>query len=273
MKLEEKSIIAITGPSGAGKTTLGDKLNNLTYVGTPKHCTTRRKRSDDKDGFYRYLTHEEYKQLNDNGEFLISSGDGPEIDKKYGNFYGVLIDDCIETWKTCSIIILFVSYKDLNTLIKLKEKGLNIDIINLTFNNIEKGVKNRLHDSKRDHTEEEIRNRVNCAKEYENLFGETIRKNSTSGYVTKEFQKYLEENKNTIKKIVFVGVCLDICVINIAIPTKMYFNENNIDCEIIVPENATETFDAPNHSREEYKVLAKKMLQLNGIKVPERYER
>ena len=99
-----------------------------------------------------------------------------------------------------------------------------------------------------------------------------IRKNSTSGYVTKEFQEYLKNNKNVIKKMIFVGVCADICVINIAIPTKMYFNENNIDCEIIVPENATETFDSPTHSREEYKVLTKKMLLLNGIKVPEKYE-
>ena len=99
-----------------------------------------------------------------------------------------------------------------------------------------------------------------------------IRKNSTSGFVTKEFQEYLNKNKHIIKQIVFVGVCVDICVINVAIPTKMYFNENNIDCEIIVPENTTETYDAPNHNREEYKVLAKKMLLLNGIKVPNRYE-
>lgn len=99
-----------------------------------------------------------------------------------------------------------------------------------------------------------------------------IRKNSTSGFVTEEFQEYLNKNKHIIKQIVFVGVCMDICVINVAIPTKMYFNENNIDCEIIVPENTTETFDAPNHNREEYKILAKKMLLLNGIKVPNRYE-
>ena len=98
-----------------------------------------------------------------------------------------------------------------------------------------------------------------------------IRKNSTSGFVTKEFQDYLYQNKNFIKKMVFVGVCEDICVINIAIPTKMYFNENNIDCEIIVPENAIETFDSPTHPREEYKVLAKKMMLLNGIKVPNKY--
>lgn len=99
-----------------------------------------------------------------------------------------------------------------------------------------------------------------------------IRKNSTSGFVTKEFQNYLEQNKNFIKKMVFVGVCEDICVINIAIPTKMYFNQNNIDCEIIVPENTTETFDSPTHKREEYKVLAKKMMLLNGIKVPKKYK-
>ena len=72
--------------------------------------------------------------------------------------------------------------------------------------------------------------------------------------------------------MIFVGVCEDICVINIAIPVKMYFNENNINCEVIVPENTTETFDSPTHSREEYKVLAKKMLLLNGIKVPSKYE-
>ena len=72
--------------------------------------------------------------------------------------------------------------------------------------------------------------------------------------------------------MIFVGVCEDICVLNIAIPTKMYFNENNIDCEIIVPQNAVETFDSETHPREEYKILTKKLLRLNGIKVPERYE-
>lgn len=99
-----------------------------------------------------------------------------------------------------------------------------------------------------------------------------IRKNSTSGFVTKEFQEYLEKNKHLIKKMIFVGVCEDICVLNIAIPTKMYFNENNINCEVIVPQNAVETFDSETHPREEYKILTKKLLRLNGIKVPERYE-
>lgn len=100
-----------------------------------------------------------------------------------------------------------------------------------------------------------------------------IRKNSTSGFVVEEFQDYLKENMDTLVEIVFCGVCSDLCVMNIAIPTKMYFNEYNKICEVIVPENATETYDAPGHSREEYNNIARKILKLNGIKVPNRYER
>lgn len=98
-----------------------------------------------------------------------------------------------------------------------------------------------------------------------------IRKNSTSGFNTEGLQKYLKENAGRLKEIVFAGVCMDICVMNTVLPTKMYLNQNNIKCDVIVPLNATETFDAPGHSREEYKDIATKVLKLNGIKVPNRY--
>jgi len=110
---------------------------------------------------------------------------------------------------------------------------------------------------------------IECLKPFENRM-RVIRKNSTCGYVTKEFQEYLEGEKN-FKEVVVVGVCLDICVINMAIPIKMYLNEYNKDCEVIVPMNAVETFDSPSHNREEYKLLAKKLLNLNGIKTPDCY--
>ena len=110
---------------------------------------------------------------------------------------------------------------------------------------------------------------IDCLKPFEKKM-KVIRKNSTCGYVTKEFQEYLENEKN-FKEVVIVGVCLDICVINMAIPMMMYLNEHNKDCEVIVPMNAVETFDSPSHRREEYKVLAKKMLNLNGIKTPDNY--
>mgnify|MGYP003300245064 CR=1 FL=1 len=100
-----------------------------------------------------------------------------------------------------------------------------------------------------------------------------IRKNSTSGFMTEELQKYLKDNLKTLKEIVFAGLCSDICVLNTAVPAKMYLNQNNISCDVIVPENAIDTFDGPGHSREEYNSIAKKVLRLNGIKVPTKYER
>lgn len=100
-----------------------------------------------------------------------------------------------------------------------------------------------------------------------------IRKNSTCGFITYEFQKYLRDNIDVLKEIVFVGVCLDLCVMNAAIPTKMYMNHYDKVCDVIVPENATETFDGLLHDRCEYKNIAKKILKLNGIKVPNKYER
>jgi len=100
-----------------------------------------------------------------------------------------------------------------------------------------------------------------------------IRKNSTSGFVTEDYQKYMKANINKLIEMVYCGYCADICVPNVAIPTKMYLNEHNINCDVVVPENAIETFDAPGHRREEYNNIAKKVLRLNGIKVPTRYER
>ena len=100
-----------------------------------------------------------------------------------------------------------------------------------------------------------------------------IRKNSTSGFMTDELQRYLKNNMKKLKELVFVGVCSDICVLNTVLPTKMYLNQNNINCNVIVPENAIETFDAPDHNREEYNSIAKKVLRLNGINVPRKYER
>ena len=43
-----------------------------------------------------------------------------------------------------------------------------------------------------------------------------IRKNSTSGFVTEEFQKYLKENENNLEEIIITGCCTDICIINFA---------------------------------------------------------
>lgn len=193
----DKKIIAITGPSGSGKTTLGYNLKNNYDIMIPMHCTTRSYRSDDIDGFYRYLSHNKYKEFAENGCFFITSGDNSIIDKKYGNYYGVLKSDCNSAFKQSNIIILFVSYKDIEQLIEYKN-DYSIDILNLTFYNINENMKYRLVNcSKRNQTLDQIERRVNCALKYENDYGEYVRNNSETLYtdILDEKQTYDEACK------------------------------------------------------------------------------
>lgn len=184
---KENKIIAITGPSGAGKTTLGLNLNRYHHIPIPTHCTTRRQRKDDIENFYNYLSHEDYNTLLIEGKFLLTSGDGPIVKKEYGNFYGVLVDDCLKAWEKNNTIILFVSYKDIHQIKYLKNQGLNIEIINLTFKNIERGVSKRLNECvERNQTKEDIENRIRIANEDEKIYGSIINKYASLTIYTDE---------------------------------------------------------------------------------------
>ena len=94
-----------------------------------------------------------------------------------------------------------------------------------------------------------------------------IRKNSTSGFVTTEFIKYIEENKDELEEIVLTGCCTDICVLNFAIPLKNYINEHNLNIKVTLFENAVETYDSPVHNRDEYNEMALKIMKQNGIEI------
>ena len=156
----KKGIVAIMGPSGAGKTTLGNNLVERNGLIIPKYTTTRNKRNDDKDGFYRYLDHIEYNKKYNNGEFLISSGDSKIISKENGNFYGVLLLDCFKAWELYNQIILYTSYKDIMQIVDLNLK-IDIKILNLTFKNLVYGIRERMeNDPIRNHSEEDIEKRI-----------------------------------------------------------------------------------------------------------------
>lgn len=95
-------------------------------------------------------------------------------------------------------------------------------------------------------------------------------KNSTSAIFAPNFISDIELMKN-LEEIVITGCCTDICDINLAIPLQNYFDQVNRNINIIIPINAVETYNAPNHNREEYNEIAFKMLKQSGIKLVKKY--
>ena len=94
-----------------------------------------------------------------------------------------------------------------------------------------------------------------------------IRKNSTCGFVTKEFFEYFEDNKNEIEEVILTGCCTDLCVLNFALPLKTYINEHNLPIKVTIYKNTVETYNSDTHNREEYNQMAFKIMQQNGIEI------
>ena len=91
-----------------------------------------------------------------------------------------------------------------------------------------------------------------------------IEKNSTNGFFTTEFQPYLD---NKYQEIIIVGCCTDICVLQLALTLKTYFNQNNINQLITVINQATATFDLPHHNADLYHEMAINLLSQAGINI------
>ena len=70
-----------------------------------------------------------------------------------------------------------------------------------------------------------------------------------------------------LKEVVIVGCCTDICVLNAAIPLQTYLDQHDRDVKIKVYKNCVETYDAPNHNRDEYNEMAFKLMAQAGIEI------
>lgn len=106
-------------------------------------------------------------------------------------------------------------------------------------------------------------------KKYENM-ALVHEKNSTSAIFPNQLLESINKMKK-LEKVVVVGCCTDICVINLAIPLQNYFDQENRDIEIIVPEDAVETYDAPTHKADEWNDMAYKFMNQAGIKLVKTY--
>ena len=75
-----------------------------------------------------------------------------------------------------------------------------------------------------------------------------------------------------LKEVVITGCCTDICVLNLAIPLQNYFDEQNRRVDIIVPQNTVETYDSPQHQKDEYNKMAFSLMEQAGIQLVKKYK-
>lgn len=90
-----------------------------------------------------------------------------------------------------------------------------------------------------------------------------VKKNSTNGFFALSNLDF-----NNTDNIIIIGDCTDICVYQLAITLKSYFNQNNISKNIIVPMNLVDTYHVDNvHPAELLNIVFFNSMIQNGIKV------
>ena len=102
---------------------------------------------------------------------------------------------------------------------------------------------------------------------YEGYAYRKFYKNSTCALFAPGMMEMLME-MISLKRVIIVGCCTDICIQNFAIALRNFFDELNMDVEIIVPKNAVETFHIPIvHDRDENNQRAYTVMENTGIRL------
>lgn len=93
-----------------------------------------------------------------------------------------------------------------------------------------------------------------------------INKNSTNGFLVKEFQDKLKDLLNKgVKNFIVTGCVTDICVKQFALTLRAYLNEHNLQGDVIIPINSIETFDSPIHNANLMNLFSLLEMKSNGI--------
>ena len=110
--------------------------------------------------------------------------------------------------------------------------------------------------------------------EFSHLF-ERIDKNSVSSLIGTSLVDRLK--KDELKTVICVGDCTDLCLYHLAVGLRFVANNDNLDWQVVVPQNLVATYDLPVETAEEIGALPHpaafmgKMflyhLELNGVRV------
>ncbi len=97
-------------------------------------------------------------------------------------------------------------------------------------------------------------------------------KNAISAMTSPEFTNIINQ-MNNLNETVIIGCESDMCVAGLAMPLKSYFDQQNKEVDVIVPQNAIATYHINEiHDQEKSQQLAETMMSNLGIKLVKKYE-
>lgn len=89
-----------------------------------------------------------------------------------------------------------------------------------------------------------------------------VRKNSTNAFHCLDMKEI-----NQYNEIIVTGCCSDICVLQLALTLKSYFNQNNIHKVVKVYEDSIATYDSEEHNAKIHHDFAISLMQASGVKI------
>ena len=140
-----RNLIAISAPSGTGKSTLCEEVRRKKpEIKFSVSCTTRPKRNYEKDGInYYFLTEDEFKTKIKNNELL-------EYEEVHGYYYGTLINTLKNAISSKELMLFDV---DVNGAMSIKKKypknTLTVFILPPSIEDLKVRLINRGTDSKK----------------------------------------------------------------------------------------------------------------------------
>ena len=90
------------------------------------------------------------------------------------------------------------------------------------------------------------------------------RKNSINGMFNEQLRQDIIKMSG-LQEAVFCGVCEDLCVMDFVRSYARFMDEINRRVKLFVVGNAVDTFDAPGHNRDEWKKIARMVMEQAGV--------
>lgn len=90
-----------------------------------------------------------------------------------------------------------------------------------------------------------------------------VYKNSTNGF----FALSTETDLKKYDEVVIAGVCTDICVLQLALTMKGFYDQYDMTVPVRLLKNCVSTFDAPVHGKEEFTAISLKLMKNAGIDI------